>query len=170
METCKVVSHTKDARVAPHTICGLGMESRLTILLTDYLPETTNSESCQGIHIWRPGQPFAQPFECPSLLVVSHRAPRTSRPKIDYSSRVATKGSPLIGDVFVCCTRFLRMYIHRVSSRHWPSPLTDLLRGSRKACRRQGGKLANGEEPKEARRECAIAITTAIIWGAPGSL
>ena len=63
-----------------------------------------------------------------------------------------------------------RMYIHRVSSRHWPSPLTDLLRGSRKACRRQGDKLANGEEPKEARRGCAIAITTAIIWGAPDSL
>lgn len=26
--------------------------------------------------------------------------------------------------MFVCCTRFLRMYFHRVSSRHWPSPLT----------------------------------------------
>ena len=29
----------------------------------------------------------------------------------------------LIEDVFVCCTRFLRMYFHCVSSRHWPSPL-----------------------------------------------
>ena len=29
----------------------------------------------------------------------------------------------LIEDVFVCCTRFLRMYFHCVSSRLWPSPL-----------------------------------------------
>ena len=62
--------------------------------------------------------PFAQPFECPSLLdVVSHRVPRSRQNRLVVES-------PLIEDVFVCCTSFLRMYFHRVSSRHSPSPLT----------------------------------------------
>ena len=55
--------------------------------------------------------------ECPSLLVVSHRASRSRKNRLVVES-------PLIEDVFVWCTLFLRMYIHRVSSRHWPSPLT----------------------------------------------
>ena len=47
----------------------------------------------------------------------SHRAPRSrkNRPIVALL---------LIENVFVCCTRFIRIYIHRVSSRHWPSPLT----------------------------------------------
>ena len=58
--------------------------------------------------------------------------------------------------------RFLRMYsyIYRVStSRHWPSPLThqDAARITVHA-RLVADKLANGKEPKEARRGCAIAI------------
>ena len=88
------------------------------------------------LQIWRPGlvcpAALAQPFECPSLLVVNHRVPRSRQNRLVVES-------PLIEDVFVCCTSFLRMYIHRVSSRHWPSPLTHqdatkMLRGSRKAC------------------------------------
>jgi hypothetical protein len=43
----------------------------------------------------------------------------------------------LIEDVFVCCTRFLRMYIqYRLDIGHHHSP-TKMLRGSRKACSRQ---------------------------------
>ena len=51
------------------------------------------------------------------LLVVSHRAPRSRK------NRLVVESLP-IEDVFVWCTLFLRRYIHRVSSRHWPSPLT----------------------------------------------
>ena len=51
------------------------------------------------------------------LLVVSCRARRSRQNRLVVES-------PLIEDVFVCCTRFLRMYFHRVTSRHWPSPLT----------------------------------------------
>jgi hypothetical protein len=47
----------------------------------------------------------------------------TTRSLQDMTFRTGC-GSLLIEDVFVCCTRFLRMYIHCVSSRHWPSPLT----------------------------------------------
>ena len=38
--------------------------------------------------------PFAQPFECPSLLVVSHRVPRSRQNRL-------VAESPLIEDVFV---------------------------------------------------------------------
>ena len=56
----------------------------------------------------------------------------------------------LIEDVFVCCTRFLRMYFHCVSSRHWPSPLKRKNAGPDRAML-VADKLANGEEPKESR-------------------
>ena len=79
--------------------------------------QTPRATGSPNLATWLPGQPFAQPFECPSLLVVSHRAPRSRQNRLVVES-------PLIEDVFVCCTRFLRMYFHRVSSRHWPSPLT----------------------------------------------
>ena len=50
-------------------------------------------------------------------LPVSHRAPRSRK------NRLVVESLP-IEDVFVWCTLFLRRYIHRVSSRFWPSPLT----------------------------------------------
>ena len=56
---------------------------------------------------------FAQSLRPPRA---SHRAPRS---EIE---------PPLIEDVFVCCAFLTRriciLYFHRVSSRHWPSPLT----------------------------------------------
>ena len=108
-------------------------------------------------------QPFAQPFECPSArLVVSgepSRAP-TAQISTKYENRLVVE-SPLIEDVFVCCTRFLRMYFHRVPSRHWPSPLTHqdaaritqglLLTSSRMA-------KSQKKPPAGYRRGCAIAI------------
>ena len=58
---------------------------------------------------------------------------------------------PLVEDVFVCCTRFLRMYIHRVSSRHL-AITTHPPRCCEDRARLVADKLANGKEPKEARR------------------
>ena len=46
------------------------------------------------------------------------------------------------------------MYFHRVSSRHWPSPLT-LQDAATDCARLVADKLANGKEPKEARQGCA---------------
>ena len=83
-----------------------------------------------------------------SSCLVSYRAPRSRQNRLVVES-------PLIEDVFVCCTRFLRMYFHRVSSRHWPSPLTPP-RCCEDHARLVADKLANGKEPKE--RGCAIAI------------
>ena len=74
--------------------------------------------------IWRPGflgSPLPNRSNAlrSSILVVSHRTPRSRQNRL-----VVESPAPLKEDVFVCCTRFLRMYLHRVSSRHWPSPLT----------------------------------------------
>ena len=79
--------------------------------------QTPRATSSPNLDLGILPSPFAQPFECPSLLVVSHRVPRSRQNRLEVES-------PLIEDVFVCCTSFLRMYFHRVSSRHWPSPLT----------------------------------------------
>ena len=101
------------------------------------------------------------PFECPWAPRVSQRTPRSR------SSRLVVE-PPLIEDVFVgiCCTRFLRMYIHCVSSRRWPSP--------RKGKRQNAGpdrsmlvadKLANGEEQKDARGGGMPYATAIAIMG-----
>ena len=73
-------------------------------------------------------------------------------PDLDKIDSWSSRRSALIEDVFVCCTSFLRMYFHRVSSRHWPSPLTH-----QDAARITQGLLLTssriyGKEPKEARR------------------
>ena len=113
------------------------------------VPETTSPESYRFAKFGDLGflpSPFAQPFECPSLLVVSHRVPRSRQNRLVVES-------PLIEDVFAdvapACS-FLRMYFHRVSSRHWPSPLThqDAARITQGLL--SSDKLANGKEPKEA--------------------
>ena len=85
------------------------------------------------------------------------RLPRRLPPRAQISINRVVVESPLIEDVFVCGTRFLRMYIHCVWSRHWPSPLTHQYAASDRA-RLVADKLAIGKEPKEARRGCAIAI------------
>ena len=127
--------------------CGVAGERRRGHCFPTTVPETTNSERYRFAKFGdTPGgaacPALAQPFAPnrsksnalpPSQLRSSscaeppHARPPRSRDKIDLlacllaSRRVA----PLIEDVFVCCTRtrFLRMYFHRVSSRHWPSPL-----------------------------------------------
>ena len=54
--------------------------------------------------IWRPAgsvpSPFAQPFECPSLLVVSHRAPRSRQNRLVVES-------PLIEEYVFATTRYI---------------------------------------------------------------
>ena len=80
--------------------------------------QTPRATGSPNLATWLPGQPFAQPFECPSLLVVSHRAPRSRQNRL-----VHVVESPLIEDVFVCCTRFLRMYFHRALAHLWLNPL-----------------------------------------------
>jgi len=92
-----------------------------------------------------------------SILLVclaEPRAPssRQSRPVVEPQ---------LIEDVFVCCTRFLRMYFHCVSSRHWPSPLKHQNAGPGRSML-VADKLANGEEPIGSRlRAPHIAIAMA---------
>ena len=96
------------------------------------VPETTNSESCPGVSIFGP-EATLLPNRSNALRSSSFedRAPRAPEISLRTSTQLLLKinlkprnsrlvvESPLIHveDVFVGCTRFLRMYIHRVSSR-----------------------------------------------------
>ena len=61
------------------------------------------------------GRDTVEPFE------MSWSRPPRAR---ELNRLVCSRAAAHLEDVFVCCTRFLRMYIHCVSSRHWPSPDT----------------------------------------------
>ena len=126
------------------------------------VPETTNPESYRFAKFGDLGffpSPFAQPFECPSLLVVSHRVPRSRQNRLVRCSRVAAHRR---------CVRMLHQLPKNVFSSRLVSTLPLAITTHPPRCcedhaRLVADKLANGKEPKEARRGCCAIATIATI-------